>query len=95
MSWTKKLFGGRNTGTASLAKERLLVAVAYQRAGQSNKPDYLPLLQADILAAVRKYIQVPENAVQCQIDNDGGLEILEVSVTLNDHESVPIKANRA
>ena len=57
-----KFFRGEPKSTASVAKERLKVVVAHQRDGRSNGPDYLPKLREEILAVVRKYVQIPDNA---------------------------------
>lgn len=67
--------------TASLAKERLQIIVAHQRQHR-NAPDWLPSLQADVLAAIRKYIEIDEDAIDFQMDNSDGCEVLELNVTL-------------
>ncbi len=81
MDWLK-LFRGEPKNTANLAKERLKVVVAHQRDGRSNGPAYLPRLRQEILDVVRKYVQVPDAAVQVNVQNEDGLEVLEMNITL-------------
>jgi cell division topological specificity factor len=81
MDWLK-LFRGEPKNTANLAKERLKVVVAHQRDGRGNGPAYLPRLRQEILDVVRKYVPVPDAAVQVNLQNEDGLEVLEMNITL-------------
>ena len=81
MDWLK-VFRTEKKNTAQVAKERLLIAVAHQRAGDSNGPRYLPQMREELLAVVRKYIQVPDDAVQFNVQREDGLEVLELNITL-------------
>ena len=68
--------------TASLAKERLQVIVAHQRAGRANGLDFLPRMQQELLAVIRKYVTVGDDAIRMNVERDGGLEVLELNITL-------------
>lgn len=81
MDWLK-LFRGEPKNTANLAKERLKVVVAHQRDGRLNGPAYLPRLRQEILDVVRRYVQVPDSAVQITVQNEDGLEVLEMNIAL-------------
>jgi cell division topological specificity factor len=83
MDWLK-FFRGEKKSSAQTAKDRLMLAVAYQRSGQANGPTYLPKLREELLGVVRKYIQVPDDAVQFSVQREGGLEVLELNITLPD-----------
>lgn len=83
MDWLK-FFRNEHKPTASLAKERLKVVVAHQREGRANGPVYLPRLREELLLVVRKYVQVPDNAVHVQVQREDGLEVLEMNITLPD-----------
>lgn len=83
MDWLK-LFRGERKNSARTAKDRLMVAVAYQRSGSSNGPDYLPKLREELMSVVRKYVSVPDEAVQFTVERDAGLEVLAVNITLPD-----------
>jgi cell division topological specificity factor len=83
MDWLK-FFRGEKPSSAKTAKDRLMLAVAYQRSGLANGPAYLPMLREELLGVVRKYIQVPDTAVQFSVQREGGLEVLELNITLPD-----------
>ena len=83
MDWLK-FFRAEPKNTASVAKERLKVVVAHQREGRANGPVYLPKLREELLLVVRKYVQVPDNAVHVQVQREDGLEVLEMNITLPD-----------
>ena len=67
--------------TASIAKERLQIIVAHERS-QRNQPDYLPKLQQEILAVIRKYVEIEQEDIDVQIDNNGSCSVLELNITL-------------
>ena len=81
MDWLK-FFRNEPRNTASLAKERLKVVVAHQREGRANVPLYLPRLREEILAVVRRYVQVSDEAVHINVQRGEGLEVLEMNITL-------------
>lgn len=73
----------RGKRSASVAKERLQILVAHERAARDGL-DYLPALQDELLAVIQKYVQVDRDAVQIQLDRDGDCEVLELNITLPD-----------
>lgn len=73
----------RQKNTASVAKERLRIIVAQERA-QSGSPDYLPLMRREILEVIRKYVNIDPDAIEIQVQRDGDQEVLELSVALPD-----------
>lgn len=80
-----KIFRAEKKNSAQTAKERLMVAVAIQRnelAGKTTGPVYLPKMREEILAVVRKYVQVPDDSVQFTVQHEDGLEVLELNITL-------------
>lgn len=74
-------FKSNKKNTASIAKERLQIIVAHER-GKREQPDYLPQLQQEILAVIRKYVTVGDDQVQVQLDKNDDCSILELNVTL-------------
>lgn len=76
-----EMFRQKKQPSASVAKERLQIIVAHERATRDG-PDYLPNLQRDILAVVRKYIEVENDHVSVNVDNADNCSILELNVTL-------------
>ena len=76
-------FRSRKTNSASIAKERLQIIVAHER-GNRNQPDYLPQLQQELLAVIRKYVKIDDDMVQVQLDKSDNCSVLELNVTLPD-----------
>lgn len=74
-------FKSNKKNTASIARERLQIIVAHER-GKREQPDYLPQLQQEILAVIRKYVSVGDDQVQVQLDKNDDCSILELNVTL-------------
>ncbi len=69
--------------TASIAKERLRIIVAQERTNR-DAPDYLPLLQRELLEVIRKYVSVDVDAVKVDLVKDGEHDVLDISVALPD-----------
>ena len=67
-----------------MAKERLQILIARERSTRGG-PDYLPMMQEELLNVVRKYVQVDQDAVKIQVDREGDCEILELNITLPEH----------
>ncbi|MFO7285678.1 MAG: cell division topological specificity factor MinE, partial [Gammaproteobacteria bacterium] len=49
-----------------------------------NGLDYLPALQEELIAVVKKYVNIDADAVQIQLDREGNCDILELNITLPD-----------
>jgi cell division topological specificity factor len=80
------LFKREQKNTASLAKERLQVIVTHQRAGRANGLEFLPRLQEELLAVIRRYVTVGDDAIRMNVERDGGLEVLELNITLPERQ---------
>jgi cell division topological specificity factor len=72
----------RQKNTASVAKERLRIIVAQERAQSGGRPDYLPLLRRELLEVIRKYVNIDPDAIEIHVQRDGDQEVLELSVAL-------------
>ena len=73
----------KKTATASIAKERLRIIVAQERTHR-GAPDYLPLLQRELLEVIRKYVSGDGDAVKVEMAKDGDHDVLDISVALPD-----------
>ena len=71
----------RNKNTASVAKDRLRILIEQER-GMRGAPDYLPLLQRELLEVIRKSVNVDVEAVTVDLIKDGDHEVLDISVSL-------------
>lgn len=81
----------RQPNSASVAKERLRIIVAQERSARGG-PDYLPMLRREILEVIRKYVHVDPDAVQINLDKDGGHDVLELTVSLPDDDDASASA---
>lgn len=71
------------TSSASTAKERLQIIVAHERRSRGkNQPDFLPKMQEEILAVIRKYVNVSADQVSVSLDNNENCSVLELNITL-------------
>jgi len=82
MSFLDRLFGRHKNQSASVAKERLQIVLAHERAGR-GAPDFLPLLQKEILTVVAKYLDVEDDMIKVQLERVGGTSFLEINVELD------------
>ena len=60
-------FRNTRTSSAAIAKERLQILVAHERS-ERNKPDYLPMLQKELLEVIRKYVEVDQDAISVTME---------------------------
>lgn len=72
--------------TAQVAKNRLQIIVAHERA-QNTGYDFLPRLRQEILLVVQKYVHVELEHIHVDVNRDGDCEVLEFNVTLPDSKS--------
>ena len=72
-------FIARKPPTASVAKERLQILLAHERAGRTG-PEFLPMLQKELIAVVRKYVQVREDMIRVSLGGEGKASVLEINV---------------
>lgn len=70
-----------NKKSASVAKERLQIIVAHQR-GTSAQPDYMMKMQQEVLAVIRKYVEIDDEMIKFDIEQNDDCSILEMNVTL-------------
>lgn len=70
--------------TAVDAKSRLQIIIAQERSTRGG-PDYLPMLQRELLEVIRKYVSVDVDAVNVRLDKAGEHDVLDISVALPDN----------
>jgi cell division topological specificity factor len=77
--------------SATLAKDRLSIIVARERAGTriGTGADYLPQLQQELLAVIARYEKIDISNVTVSLDRHGGSEVLELNITLPEGPSAP------
>lgn len=77
----------RSPKPAAVAKERLSVIVARERASTRGGPDYLPQLQQELLAVLAKYEKIDLSNVSVKLDSSGECEVLELNIVLPEEEA--------
>ncbi|WP_246015939.1 cell division topological specificity factor MinE [Azospirillum griseum] len=73
--------------SAVQAKERLQIVMAHERAGRAG-PDYLPMLQQELLAVIAKYIDIDQNKVEVKLDRGSDCSTLELNIELPAREQL-------
>lgn len=71
----------RPAKTAQRAKERLQIIIAHERT-ERDKPDYMALMQKDLLAVIAKYVSINQDDVKVELERKEGCSILELNVVL-------------
>ncbi|MDD2894002.1 MAG: cell division topological specificity factor MinE [Halothiobacillaceae bacterium] len=77
-------FRGKKENTAKLAKERLQIIIAHERAQNRPSHEFLPKLEKELLDVIRRYVQIADDAVKVKLDRDGDVDVLELNIVLPD-----------
>ena len=78
-------FLGEKKKTATVAKERLQIILAHERSGRgAPRADYLPQLQAELVAVISKYVQISPADIKVSLEKQDNFEVLEVKIELPD-----------
>ncbi len=97
MSLIDKLFG-KKTKTASVARDRLQIIITQERANRNNAnntPDYLPTLQKELLEVLSKYVKIELEDINIAREEQDGVEMLALNITLPEHKPEPEKQDRS
>jgi cell division topological specificity factor len=90
-------FKASKPSSASIAKERLQILVAHERASL-NQAAYLPKLKQELLEVIQKYFNVNQDSITVQLEQDDERETLELNVVFPDEElckkNIPLKQQR-
>ncbi len=86
LDFIKHSFGVQKPKTASLAKERLQIIIARENANDSKK-DFLPELEKELVAVIRKYVKINDDDIKVSLNKQGDLEILDVNIVIDDKET--------
>ena len=75
-------FLGNRQRTADTARDRLKLIVVRDRAATGEGPDFLPMLQKDLIEVIRRYVDIDDDKVQVDVDRRDHLSMLEVNIEL-------------
>ena len=79
MSWFDVLF--KKKPSAVVAKERLSIILAHERAQRSGK-DVISALKEELIAVICKYTSVDKEALKVTLDRRDSIDVLTVDVVL-------------
>jgi len=74
------LFPPRAT-SAAIAKERLKIVLAHERAG-SQAPDFLPTLQKELIDVVGRYVEIRDDMIRVTLGKTGETSSLEINIEI-------------
>lgn len=75
------LFPPKNA-TAAIARERLKIVLAHERVSH-DAPDFLPMLQKELLEVVNRYIEIRPEMIHINLGKSGETSLLEINVELD------------
>jgi cell division topological specificity factor len=77
------LFGFFNRKpTAAIARDRLQILLAHERASLGGNSDLIAILQEEILQVIAKHVFVERDKVQVKLDRGNAFSTLEIGVEI-------------
>ena len=71
----------RRRGSAPVARERLQVLLAYERATR-DQPNLLAVLREEIMAVITKHVPVEQDNIQVRMDRRNNTSAVEIEVEI-------------
>jgi cell division topological specificity factor len=68
--------------TAVVARERLKIVLAHERASR-DAPDFLPVLQKELIDVVGRYVEIRGDMIRVNLDRSGEVSLLEINVEID------------
>lgn len=68
--------------TATVARDRLQILLAHERATFGGNADLVAVLQEEILAVIAKHVSVEREKVQVKLDRGDSFSTLEIGVEI-------------
>ncbi len=68
--------------SAAIAKERLKIVLAHERAGR-HAPDFLPKLQKELIDVVARYVAIREDMIRVNLGKSGETSLLEINIEID------------
>ncbi len=82
------LFFSPHRHSAAIAKERLKIVLAHERAG-SHAPDFLPRLQKELIDVVGRYVTIRDDMIRVNLGKSGETSLLEINIEIDGAKPVP------
>jgi cell division topological specificity factor len=80
--------------SAVIAKDRLKIVLAHERASR-DAPDFLPVLQKELLQVVGRYVEIRDDMLRVNVGRSGDTSLLEINVEIDRAEVNPVKNGAA
>src|SRR5258708_37391963 len=80
--------------TAVIARERLKIVLAHERASR-DAPDFLPILQRELLDVIGRYVEIREDVIRVNLGKSGDTSLLEINVEIDGAKVRPTKNGAA
>ena len=74
--------------SAAIAKERLKIVLAHERAG-SQAPDFLPRLQKELIDVVGRYVEIRDDMIRVNLGKSGETSLLEINIEIEGAKAAP------
>jgi cell division topological specificity factor len=68
--------------SAAIAKERLKIVLAHERAGRTA-PDFLPKLQRELIDVVGRYVDIRDDMIRVNLGKSGDTSLLEINIEID------------
>src|SRR5215472_14430325 len=81
MGFLSFLFAERRN-SAVIAKDRLKIVLAHERASR-DAPDFLPVLQKELLDVVGRYVEIRGDMIRVNLGRSGETSLLEINVEID------------
>src|SRR5437870_5504484 len=74
--------------SAAIAKERLKIVLAHERAGR-GAPDFLPRLQRDLIDVVGRYVEIRDEMIRINLGRTGETSLFEMNIEIDGAKPEP------
>jgi len=88
------LFFPERRTSAVVARERLKIVLAHERASR-DAPDFLPVLQKELLEVIGRYVEIRSDMIRVNLDRSGDTSLLEINVEIDGAQVKPTKNGAA
>ncbi|HKH33718.1 MAG TPA: cell division topological specificity factor MinE [Beijerinckiaceae bacterium] len=72
----------RRKSSAPVARERLQLLLAHERAAGGGRSDLVNILREEILAVIAKHVTVDRDRIHVKMDRGGSVSTLEVDIEI-------------
>jgi cell division topological specificity factor len=93
MGFLNFLFPDRRN-SAVVARDRLKIVLAHERASR-DAPDFLPVLQKELLDVVGRYVEIRGDMIRVNLGRAGETSLLEINVEIDGTRMKPAKNGAA